>query len=48
MEYCNIAHIRKSKHIIIDSTFHVPYQFHQCLIIMYKILLLVKNIQPFI
>ena len=36
MEYCNIVHICKSKHIIIDSTFHLPYQFHQCLIVMYK------------
>ena len=32
----NIAHIRKSKNIFFDATFHVPYGFSQCLILLYK------------
>ena len=32
----NIAHLRKSETLFIDGTFHVPYGFHQTLVIMYK------------
>ena len=32
----NISHIRKSKNIFLDATFHVPYAFSQCLILLYK------------
>ena len=32
----SISHMRKSKHIFIDATFHTPYGFYQNLIIMFK------------
>lgn len=32
----NISHLRKAEQLFIDATFHVPYEFHQNLIIMYK------------
>lgn len=31
-----ISHMRKSKHIFLDATFHSPYGFYQNLIIMFK------------
>jgi len=43
----NIAHIRRSKHIIIDATYHIPYTFCQCLILMYKDIILAEKYPAF-